>query len=871
MITQPRRIAVLNLKRRLHDQLGDKIGMRMGHGVKEESVNTKIYFVTTGYLVKLLAHHPTALASISHIIIDEVHERSMDSDLLCWLARQHLAKVKDTRLVLMSATLHTSLYSTYFHDGTVMKNAPTSLSVGLRRFPVQINYVEDLVESNELPPRMASVCNLIAKNCTPHQDAKVGNFAVPQSLAKAQYDAAIALVRAKGILGTGVLIFVSGIADIVELQSRFEGLDRYEIVAIHSDIPFEEQEAALTPPEPHQVKVILATNAAESSVTLPNVDVVICLGTHKAVCYKAGDILRSTLENTWVSKSSAIQRAGRTGRIRPGTVYRLYTKALYERFVDFEEAEIHRKPLHETVLSLKATFQDAHDHHGVVPILTDMLESPDLSKVDDCFEYLYRGKMISAPDDSARLTSLGQFAGHMPLDVSLSNLIIFGISLGVGPEAIVAAAALAQPKSPFRIAHPIIHTDPMEYNSIIRQTFLGANHFDQGTYSDPIMMINLMSTWITSNPQQQFKLCQQHGFVSARMKHFVSFANHMLHQVNQLLGEIGVSAVRDEGRLNFVSLSPIPAAKINRLRLSMLWALDYNLICSIGRREKKNDFDADLNALLANERLGLSASVLEELFPQKLIAREVSIKGTYVHEIPPPYIDTSELGVGLRKLVSFLIANEEAYFVACSFSVLGKEDKSNTGGGKKGKAKKSGGVSQSVNVFFAVRQNNGRCSHFVDYLSKSVGTRPRWCGDLDSSSVQEDIPPLSVFAFDNIDDGSYSRFVAFVQNICGLNITVLSDGTARLLAIDLKLDADTIKSFYDTKIRAKIHAFDAQIETAAFPVKTYNTYQRVKFLPGPTTATIGTDLKSPLPSPPFEDLQLGMRLFNAYCLGHRDK
>ncbi len=128
MITQPRRIAVINLKRRLQDQLGDKIGMRMGHGVREESDNTKIFFVTTGYLVKLLAHHPESLSTITHIIIDEVHERSLDSDLLCWLARQHMGGCKDTRLILMSATLHTSLYAKYFFDNKIMKREPTSLS-----------------------------------------------------------------------------------------------------------------------------------------------------------------------------------------------------------------------------------------------------------------------------------------------------------------------------------------------------------------------------------------------------------------------------------------------------------------------------------------------------------------------------------------------------------------------------------------------------------------------------------------------------------------------------------------------------------------------------------------------------------------------
>jgi HrpA-like RNA helicase len=114
MISQPRRLAVVNLKNRLQEQLGSKVGMRMGHGVKEESSDTIIYFVTSGYLVQLLAHQHQAFQKVTHLIIDEVHERSVDSDLLCWLAKRLLAENPLLRLVLMSATLHTKLYQDYF-------------------------------------------------------------------------------------------------------------------------------------------------------------------------------------------------------------------------------------------------------------------------------------------------------------------------------------------------------------------------------------------------------------------------------------------------------------------------------------------------------------------------------------------------------------------------------------------------------------------------------------------------------------------------------------------------------------------------------------------------------------------------------------
>jgi HrpA-like RNA helicase len=124
----------------------------------------------------------------------------------------------------------------------------------------------------------------------------------------------ISLIRSEGVLGSGILVFVSGISDIISLSEKLENLPRYKVFAIHSDIPFEEQEAAFQPCGPDEVKVVIATNAAESSITLPDVDCVICLGTHKAIRYNTKSH-RIQLVNTWISKASATQRAGRTGRV----------------------------------------------------------------------------------------------------------------------------------------------------------------------------------------------------------------------------------------------------------------------------------------------------------------------------------------------------------------------------------------------------------------------------------------------------------------------------------------------------------------------------------------------------------------------------
>lgn len=117
----------------------------MGHGIKDENDETNIFFVTTGYLVRLLAFKPEAFKNHTHIIIDEVHERSIDGDVLCYLVKQLLMNHDTIRVILMSATIHTELYSDYFsdvidsYDGHI-----TALSVGLKRFPIEIKYIEDI-------------------------------------------------------------------------------------------------------------------------------------------------------------------------------------------------------------------------------------------------------------------------------------------------------------------------------------------------------------------------------------------------------------------------------------------------------------------------------------------------------------------------------------------------------------------------------------------------------------------------------------------------------------------------------------------------------------------------------------------------------
>ena len=154
----------------------------------------------------------------------------------------------------MSATVHTALYKNYFARELEFYGEMECLSVGAHRYPLEINYLEDLASGKSGFSNMiaGAAHQLAEKTC------KIGSKAkddVPQSVPKEQYTLVVNIIKAVGVEGTGVLVFVSGIADITELTERFEGLSKFKLYAIHSDLPFEEQEAAFTPAAYNEIKV----------------------------------------------------------------------------------------------------------------------------------------------------------------------------------------------------------------------------------------------------------------------------------------------------------------------------------------------------------------------------------------------------------------------------------------------------------------------------------------------------------------------------------------------------------------------------------------------------------------------------------------
>ena len=281
IVSQPRRIAAKALAERVRScepDIAPKIALRMGHGIKEhETSKTRAWFVTTGYVVRLLANHPSWFNSHTHLIIDEVHERSIDTDILCLLCRRLLQSHPTIRLVLMSATMAAELYSQYF--GT----PEPPIHVGARRFPIKEFFVEDLSSQLSLSAKGAKNARDIYNEC---EKSKCSSAPAASNMEKLYFVASQITASVTSdrhyCHGSSVLIFVPGMSDIEAIIELIENLNvkgcTFICLPIHSDVPFEEQMAAFEPPGEGEVKVIIATNAAESSLTLPDVDHVICLG-----------------------------------------------------------------------------------------------------------------------------------------------------------------------------------------------------------------------------------------------------------------------------------------------------------------------------------------------------------------------------------------------------------------------------------------------------------------------------------------------------------------------------------------------------------------------------------------------------------------
>jgi ATP-dependent helicase HrpB len=394
-VLEPRRLAARLAARRVADELGERVGETVGYQVRfEEAAGrlTRIRFLTEGVFTRKLLADPQ-LERAGVVILDEFHERHLQSDLaLALLRRLQRDARKDLRIVAMSATLDTAPVAHFLYDCPVLRSEG-------RRFPVEI---EHAARHDERP-------------------------------LEAQVQSAIARLLDEGLDGD-VLVFLPGAAEIRRAQELCAGLAaRFNLLVLplHGDLPASEQERAVRPADIR--KIILSTNVAETSVTIEGVSVVIDSGLARVAGHSPWSGLPA-LNVARTSRASAAQRAGRSGRTRNGRCLRLYTAQDFAQRPEHESPEIQRLDLAEAALELHAAgLRDLHSF--------EWFEAPERSALDAAENLLGR---LGAIDAVGRVTGTGERMSGLPLHPRLSRMIVEAQARKVGAAACLIAALVSE-------------------------------------------------------------------------------------------------------------------------------------------------------------------------------------------------------------------------------------------------------------------------------------------------------------------------------------------------------------------------------------------------------------------------------------------
>ncbi|KAK3701226.1 putative ATP-dependent RNA helicase ucp12 [Vermiconidia calcicola] len=452
--TQPRRISALGLADRVTDERCGKIGLEIGYAIRGESKQrpgvTKITFVTTGVLLRRLQTSGgsaddvvKSLADVSHVVIDEVHERSLDTDFLLVLLRNVLKKRKDLKLVLMSATLDAEVFTNYFKDSATVGQ----VEIEGRTHPVQDIYLDQILQATgfggggaddspdeyaDQDPRNGPMTNSNALGKTLRA---VGTRINYELIARtvSHIDAELA-DHEEG----GILIFLPGVAEIDQAIRALRSVPNLHPLPLHASLQSSQQRLVFKKPPSGLRKVVCATNVAETSITIEDIVAVIDTGRVKETSFDPANNMVKLAE-VWTSRAACKQRRGRAGRVRAGKCYKLFTKSAENKMAERPEPEIRRVPLEQLCLSVKAMGVS-----DVPAFLASALSPPESLAVEGALTLL--GRMGAL--DGAEMTALGRHLSMIPADLRVGKLLIYGVVFGC-LEACLTIAATLTVKSPF--------------------------------------------------------------------------------------------------------------------------------------------------------------------------------------------------------------------------------------------------------------------------------------------------------------------------------------------------------------------------------------------------------------------------------------
>lgn len=431
--TQPRRVAALSLADRVSNERCTELGGDVGYvirGESKQSSTTKITFMTTGVLLRQIQTSETlvdALSGISHVFVDEVHERSLDTDFLLALLKDALKSNPNLKIVLMSATLDKDLFVDYFGG----KNFVAHAHIEGRTFPVNDSYLEDVLQYTGY-----------ISSAGADEEQSIGK--VIQNLGTGiNYDLITDLVskidQDLGSQSGAILIFLPGTLEIERCLRAVAVMSHVDAYPLHASLLPAEQKKVFPPAPAGRRKVIAATNVAETSITIEDIVAVIDTGRVKETNYDTtNNIVR--LEEVWASQAACKQRRGRAGRVREGQCYKLFTRNTESKMASKPLPEIQRVPLEQLCLSVKATGSD----RDVSMFLGSLLTQPSIAAIRNALDLL---ELIGALE-KGQLTALGTYLSAIPADLRCAKLLVYG-ALFSCLEPCLTIASILTVRDPF--------------------------------------------------------------------------------------------------------------------------------------------------------------------------------------------------------------------------------------------------------------------------------------------------------------------------------------------------------------------------------------------------------------------------------------
>lgn len=588
--TEPRRISAISLAQRVSEEMGERKGdvgtsrSLVGYAIRLESqttANTRLVYATVGIVLRML-ERADGLSEITHLVLDEVHERSIDSDFLLIVLRTLLLSRPDLKVVLMSATVDAQRFSAY------LDNAPI-ISVPGRTFPVQAKFLEDAIEltGHTMEDAKAQATggeeddDIEAEGQSKSGDAQqLSAYSKRTRATLSSYDEyridfslivklleKVAYSKDYEQFSKAVLVFMPGIAEIRQLNDMLQGhpsfLKGWRIHPLHSTFSSEDQQAAFEIPPPGVRKIVIATNIAETGITIPDVTCVVDTGKHKEMRFDERRQM-SRLIQSFIARANAKQRRGRAGRVQEGICFHLFTKYRFdEMMVDAQTPEMLRLSLQDLVMRVKICKLG-----DIETALSQALDPPSSRNIRRAIDALIEVDALTSREE---LTPLGQQLAKLPLDAQLGKLILYGSIYGCLDFALTVAATLSS-KTPF--------LSPMGAKKQADTVRLGFKRGD----SDLLTAYNAYVSWrkaCTTPGMSEYNYCN---------KNFLSAQN--LANIEDLKGQLLMS-LSDAG---FVNLGPEERQALSKMRCNQRQRQFVMLPSSVSRA---NDNDDIANSVVA--------------------------------------------------------------------------------------------------------------------------------------------------------------------------------------------------------------------------------------------------------------------------------